>query len=190
MSLFTGLRRSVCVAALTALITPFTFAQDKQIKVGVIYDYTGPFAAGGSEASAIGTQIAIDMINEQGGVEGYKIVPVIADAQSKAEVAINEAERLLNQENVDLLMGVYSSAHCVPMAAKVDAAQKFVEFLLSPKAQQYFADNDYEYPVTADAQPDEALPALSTLKAPDVDLSDLGDLRGSLAMMREVGILR
>ncbi len=66
------------------------------------------------------------MVNEQGGVEGYKIVPVVADAQSKAEVAISEAERLLNQEHVDLIMGVYSSAHCVPLAQKVDAEKKFM----------------------------------------------------------------
>jgi branched-chain amino acid transport system substrate-binding protein len=98
----------------------------KEIKIGVIYDYTGPFAAGGSKAAAIGTKIAIDMINEKGGVEGYKIKPIYADAQSKAEVAINEATRLLDQEKVDLIMGVYSSAHCVPMAQKVDAAKKFM----------------------------------------------------------------
>ena len=102
------------------------FAQAKEIKVGVIYDLTGAFAAGGSKAAAIGTQIAIDLINEKGGVEGYKIVPVNADAQSKTDVAINEAERLLNDTKVDLLMGVFSSAHCVPMAAKVDAAKKFM----------------------------------------------------------------
>jgi branched-chain amino acid transport system substrate-binding protein len=92
----------------------------------VLYDYTGPFAAGGSEAAAIGTKAAIDIINEQGGVEGYTINPVYADAQSKAEVAIAEAERLLNQENVDLIMGVYSSAHCVPLAQKVDAQKEFM----------------------------------------------------------------
>ena len=65
------------------------------------------------------------MINEKGGVEGYKIVATYADAQSKVDVAINEAERLLNEAKVDMLMGVYSSAQCVPLAAKVDAAQKF-----------------------------------------------------------------
>jgi branched-chain amino acid transport system substrate-binding protein len=95
------------------------------VKIGVIYDYTGPFAGGGSKAAAIGNKIAIDMVNEKGGIEGQKIVPVYADAQSKTDVAINEAERLLNEQKVDLLMGVYSSAHCVPMAAKVDAAKKF-----------------------------------------------------------------
>ena len=113
-------------AAIAALCCAPALAQDQEIKIGVIYDFTGPFAAGGSEAAAIGTQIAIDMINEQGGVEGYKITPIVADAQSKAEVAISEAERLLSQENVDLIMGVYSSAHCVPMAQKVDAQQKFM----------------------------------------------------------------
>jgi branched-chain amino acid transport system substrate-binding protein len=101
-------------------------AQQKEIKLGVIYDYTGPFAGGGSLPAAIATKIAIDMINERGGVEGYKIVPTYADAQSKTDVAINEAERLLNEIKVDVLMGVFSSAHCVPMAAKVDAAKKFM----------------------------------------------------------------
>jgi branched-chain amino acid transport system substrate-binding protein len=102
------------------------FAQAKEIKVGVIYDYTGAFAAGGSEAAGVGTKIAIDMLNERGGVEGYRINAIYADAQSKTEVAINEATRLLDQENVHLIMGVYSSAHCVPMAQRVDAAKKFM----------------------------------------------------------------
>src|SRR3954471_11268583 len=95
------------------------------VKIGVIYDYTGAFAGGGSKAAAIATKIAIEMVNEKGGVEGQKIAPTYADAQSKTDVAINEAERLLNDAKVDLLMGVFSSAHCVPMAAKVDAAKKF-----------------------------------------------------------------
>jgi len=117
------LRAAVWAAAFAAVPAQ---AQQKEVKIGVIYDYTGPFAAGGSQAAALGNKIAIDMINERGGVEGYKIVPIYADAQSKADVAINEAIRLLEQEKVHLVMGVYSSAHCVPMAQKVDAAKKFM----------------------------------------------------------------
>lgn len=119
------MRRSIAAVAL-ALAAGAVFAQGKEIKIGVIYDLTGPFAAGGSLAGNYGTKYAIDMINERGGVEGYRIRPVYADAQSKAEVAINEAERLLNQEKVDLIMGVFSSAHCVPMAQKVDQAKRFM----------------------------------------------------------------
>ncbi|MEK9776263.1 MAG: ABC transporter substrate-binding protein [Quisquiliibacterium sp.] len=118
--------RGLIAAAALALAATAGVAQGKEIKIGVIFDLTGPFAAGGSAAANYGTKYAIDMINERGGVGGYKIKAVFADAQSKAEVAINEAERLLNQENVDLIMGVYSSAHCVPMAQKVDQAKRFM----------------------------------------------------------------
>ena len=109
-----------------AVLLLITAPAAADIKIGVIYDHTGAFAAGGSKAAAIGNKIAIDMVNEKGGVLGHKIVAIEADAQSKTDVAINEAERLLNDAKVDLLMGVYSSAHCVPMAARVDAAKKFM----------------------------------------------------------------
>jgi len=109
-----------------ALASNIAMAQPKEIKIGVIFDVTGAFAAGGSQASQLGTKYAIDMMNERGGVEGLKIVPIYVDAQSKTEVAINETERLLNQEKVDLIMGVFSSAHCVPMAQRVDQAKRFM----------------------------------------------------------------
>ncbi len=119
-------QRKIVAALLLAAFASLAQAQQKEIKIGVIFDYTGAFAGGGSEAAGIGTKIAIDMINERGGVEGYKVNALYADAQSKTEVAINEATRLLEQEKVNLIMGVYSSAHCVPMAQRVDAAKKFM----------------------------------------------------------------
>jgi branched-chain amino acid transport system substrate-binding protein len=121
-------RSAACAAAAIGLISSASLpaAAQKEIKLGIIYDYTGPFAGGGSLPAAIATKIAVDMINERGGVEGHKIVATYADAQSKSDVAINEAERLLNEVKVDVLMGVFSSAHCVPMAAKVDAAKRFM----------------------------------------------------------------
>src|SRR5262245_65192643 len=116
----------VLCAALVAGVATAGPAAAQDIKIGTIYDLTGPFAGGGSKPAFIGNKIAIDMINEKGGVEGHKIVAIDADAQSKVDVAINEAERLLNEAKVDLLMGVYSSAQCVPLAGKVDAAKKFL----------------------------------------------------------------
>jgi len=110
----------------TMAIAGSAIAQSKQIKIGVIFDMSGALAAGGSNASYLGTKYAIDIINERGGVEGYKIVPIYVDAQSKTEVAINETERLVNQEKVDVVMGVFSSAQCVPMAQRLDQAKKFM----------------------------------------------------------------
>jgi branched-chain amino acid transport system substrate-binding protein len=118
--------KSLLAGALLAFGLGSAVAQDKEIRIGVIFDLSGPLAAGGSVASSLGTKYAIEMTNERGGVEGYRIRPIYADAQSKVDVSINESERLLNQENVHLVMGLFSSAQCVPMAQKVDAAKRFM----------------------------------------------------------------
>ncbi|HKF72546.1 MAG TPA: ABC transporter substrate-binding protein [Stellaceae bacterium] len=97
------------------------------IRIGLIYDLSGPFAAAGSMACAVGAQTAIDLTNERGGVLGkYKVEPVKVDSQSKADVAINEVDRLISQEKVDIIVGVYSSAHAVPLAEKVDQQKKIL----------------------------------------------------------------
>ena len=68
----------------------------------------------------------IDHFAKKGGVEGYAIEAVYADAQSKPDIAINEAVRLIEQEKVDMLLGFYSSAQCVPVAARVEQLKKFM----------------------------------------------------------------
>jgi branched-chain amino acid transport system substrate-binding protein len=113
--------------AFTLAPPPAADAQGQTIKIGVLFDHSGPFSAAGSLNCWRGAKMMIDLINERGGVLGkYKIVQVDGDSQSKAEVAINEAERLLNVEKVDILAGVYSSAHAVPLAEKVDRQKKFL----------------------------------------------------------------
>src|ERR671936_278859 len=103
------------LAAALAASSCLAIAQPKEIKIGFIYDVTGPFAGGGSEPAQIGTKAAVDYFNERGGVLGYKINAIFVDAQSKVDVAINEMTRLIDQEKVDIVAGVYSSAQCVPM---------------------------------------------------------------------------
>jgi branched-chain amino acid transport system substrate-binding protein len=147
-------RQGLLAIAATLVFTAAAAAQDKEIKIGVIYDYTGPFAGGGSLPAAIGTKHAIDMINERGGVEGYKIRAIYADAQSKAEVAINEATRLLEEEKVDLIMGVYSSAHCVPMAQRVNAQKRFMWANVCI-ASAVFKDRKLEYVFRAQVHSDQ-----------------------------------
>src|SRR6516225_8551831 len=111
--------RNVCLAAFSLIafgLAAPTSAQEKPIRVGLLYDLSGPFAAAGSVASQIGAQIAIDLTNEKGGVLGkYKVEAVNADSQSKPDVAINEAERLISQEHIDIIIGVYASAAAVPL---------------------------------------------------------------------------
>jgi len=142
---------------IAALLFAFAFAaqaQQKEIKIGFIYDLTGPFAGGGSEPAQIGTKAAVDMINEKGGVMGYKINAVFVDAQSKVDVAINEMTRLVEQEKVDIVSGIYSSAQCVPMVQQTDAKKKFT-WLNVCIATAVFKDKNLHYVFRPQAHSDQ-----------------------------------
>ncbi len=124
---------------------PAADAQGQTIKIGVLFDHSGPFSAAGSLNCWRGAKMMIDYINEKGGVLGkYKIVQVDGDSQSKAEVAINEAERLLNVEKVDILAGIYSSAHAVPLAEKIDKQKKFL-WITTAIADDVLKDRNLQY---------------------------------------------
>ena len=70
-----------------------------------------------------------------------------------------------------------------------DAAEQLVDFLLSEEAQTYFATETQEYPLVDGVEPDADLPPLSEIGTPEIDLSDLSDLEGTLELLQEVGIL-
>ncbi len=130
-------------------------AADETIRIGVLYDLSGPYAAAGSVASSIGAHIAIDLVNERGGVAGkYKVVPIDGDSQSKADVAINEAERLLSEAKVDIILGVYSSAHAVPLAAKLEE-QKKILWITTAVATSVFKGKNLHYVFRAQIHSDQ-----------------------------------
>jgi ABC-type branched-subunit amino acid transport system substrate-binding protein len=125
------LRRLACglavgLSLLAAAATAQADDANKTLKIGVIYDLTGPFAGGGSELHYLGAKTMIDWFIAKGPIEGYKIEAIYADGQSKPDVVINEATRLIEQEKVDMLLGFYSSAECVPAAARIEEFKKFM----------------------------------------------------------------
>ncbi len=70
-----------------------------------------------------------------------------------------------------------------------DDAKRFLEFMLSHDAQQYFADETYEYPLIEGVSTNSLLPALSELQPPQIDLSSLDDLAGTQKLLRDTGVL-
>jgi branched-chain amino acid transport system substrate-binding protein len=106
-------------------------------------------------ACSIGSDIAIDLCNERGGIGGkYKAAAVKVDSQSKADVAINEVERLINQEKLDLIAGVYSSAHAVPLSARVEQHKKIL-WITTAVATAVFKDKNLQYVFRAQIHSDQ-----------------------------------
>src|ERR1700688_414173 len=142
------------IAAVAALGMAVTAqAQEKKIKIGVIFDLTGPLAGGGSELEYIGAKIMLDQYAKT-GVEGYKIEAVYADAQSKPDIAINESVRLLEQEKVDMVLGFFSSAQCVPVAARVEQLKKFM-WMTTCISSGVFENKNYKYVFRPQASGDQ-----------------------------------
>lgn len=70
-----------------------------------------------------------------------------------------------------------------------DEAQRFVDYLLSKGAQQHFTDAVFEYPLVSGIKTNEMLVPLSEIETPELDLSNLDDLEGTLELLSEVGAL-
>ena len=68
-------------------------------------------------------------------------------------------------------------------------AEKFLRFMLSTVAQQYFASQTFEYPLVDGVKTSRDLPPLSDLRNPNIDMASLGDLKGTQALLRDLGII-
>ncbi|HVU86176.1 MAG TPA: transporter substrate-binding protein [Pirellulales bacterium] len=79
------------------------------IKVGILHSLTGTMAI--SEQAVVDTcLLAIDEINEQGGLLGRKIEPIVRDGRSDPPTFAREAERLLAEDKVSVVFGCWTSA--------------------------------------------------------------------------------
>ena len=68
-------------------------------------------------------------------------------------------------------------------------AEKFLEFMLSQVAQQYFAGQTFEYPLVEGVKTSRLLVPFSEINQPNVALKDLTDLEGTVRLLRETGVL-
>ena len=106
-------------------------------------------------------------------------------------------QRLLDEERAASVADIASCQRGRPKrrasssATHTESAEQFVEFLLSPEAQQYFADETYEFPLVDGVEPSGDLPPLEDLSVTRLDLDTLGgELTSSIEMIRESGLQR
>ena len=82
-----------------------------------------------------------------------------------------------------------SGAGILDTAKNVDDAQKFLRFMLSTVAQQYFASQTVEYPLLDGVNTHRSLPPMSEVNNPSIDMASLSDLKGTQRMLRDLGII-
>jgi branched-chain amino acid transport system substrate-binding protein len=99
--------KSLTLAAFALAASTFTAQAQETWRIGALYPLTGALALLGNE-NLNGARVAVDMINEKGGIAGKKVELVQGDA-STPDKAQSEAERLSSLENLQIITGTYSS---------------------------------------------------------------------------------
>lgn len=147
-------------AALLVTANAVVAAELKEIKIGLLYSESGPLAPIG-ELCMNGHKFAADRINAKGGIKslgGAKLKFVVADAESKPEVAMSAVQKLITKDKVVAVMGPFSSGlsfaatqiaerHKTPIIIPIAVADKITErgfkytFRCSMKASQNARDS-------------------------------------------------
>ena len=78
------------------------------ITIGIIADLTGPFTTYGTSL-ARSAELAINEINAAGGIDGRQVEVIIEDIQTDVTATVDKARKLVESDNVDLVMGPIGS---------------------------------------------------------------------------------
>ncbi len=107
---------TMAAAVVASLTAPVSVFADDVFKIGGIGPLTGGAAAYGI-AVQNGAQIAVDEINENGGVNGYQIEFQMEDDEHDAEKSVN-AYNTLKDWGMQMLAGTVTSAPCIAVKAE------------------------------------------------------------------------
>jgi branched-chain amino acid transport system substrate-binding protein len=112
------------------------------VKIGVIYPLSGN-AAGAGKAAKAGVELMTEIVNNAHpelaplplaagaglpNLKGAKVEPIFSDHQGNPSVGASETVRLITQEKVVAMMGVYHSS--VAMSATAEAERNGVPFVI------------------------------------------------------------
>lgn len=102
---------SIFIIVIISIIIFFTYKKphDTEIKVGILHSLSGDLAISEKEV-ADATLFAIEEINNQGGLLGKLIKPILVDGKSDSQVFALQSEQLIKNHKVAAIFGCWTSA--------------------------------------------------------------------------------
>ena len=118
--------------------------KDKEpILIGHLHPFTGGFAMFGT-ACAIGIDVAIDEINQAGGVLGRPLKVINRDTKMSPSVGLRQAKDLVLSKKVDFLMGNISSGVALAISAFAKQA-KVIYVVTGARSTKITEDEGHRY---------------------------------------------
>lgn len=128
---------SVVALAAVAYAGP-ALAQD--LKIGALMPMTGDLSAYG-EADLSGIQLAAEEINAAGG----NVEVVVADTQTNPQAGVDAAQKLVNVEGVNAIVGALSSGVTIPVATSITSREGVLQITSASTSPTIttLKDNDF-----------------------------------------------
>src|SRR5690625_1236465 len=117
-------KTAIALAALCLL----TAAAAESVTIGVLSPLTGG-AAGTGQAQRAGFDLALQEINDAGGVLGEPLKIIIEDTQADAAVGLAAFEKLMTEDNVEIIAGGYSSGVTLALVESFRTFQPLVTWI-------------------------------------------------------------
>ncbi len=108
-------------AMVAVVVTLLSCGGSDGIKIGLMVPLTGDVKTFG-ESTRNGAMIAFDEVNASGGINGKKLVIVLADDKNDPTEASNAASKLIDMDRVVAILGSVSSKCSAPLSDRCQAA--------------------------------------------------------------------
>ncbi len=132
------------------------------LKIGFIGDLTGGLAEIGVEMRD-GFLLAIEHVNEAGGVFGQPVEFVIGDTNTDPTIAVEEARRMIEIEGVHVIVGAHASANTLAIAESVAGPAGIPQISPASSSPQLAVANDDDFLFRATLNDKVQGPALAQL---------------------------
>ena len=127
---FSRLWLAAAVLAITSLVAAGCGGGDdstsadssEPITIGISLPLTGDFSQPGKAAKQ-GYEVWADTVNQQGGLLGRQVELDIKDDASDQNTVVSDYNALISRDNVDLLLGTFSSLLNLPASSVAEKAQ-------------------------------------------------------------------
>lgn len=137
------MKTSILALSTMALLAGTTFSFADDVKIGALMDATGPIASFMPPLQNA-TNLAIKHVNDGGGILGGKAVLAVGDTGGAAQGSVDAAGKLVNIENVPVIMGAFMSGTTIAAAnaTTIPAGVVQISPTATSPAMTDIADND------------------------------------------------
>lgn len=111
------MKKAILLIILISIFLPTTFFSQARepIRIGVFADMSGQTAAFG-EAMYSGIKLAVEEINEAGGIDGRKMKIFLEDDTGRPETAKLVVQKLIEEKKVEIILGEVASSNSLAAA--------------------------------------------------------------------------